>query len=91
MADQNTAKETLLNFAATYESLIGSNETVAFLQLLTEFAKTNPTVVLELREEVIRDPESFIDMIRPESIMKFKGIISAVKSGGLSALMSELI
>lgn len=90
MSDQNTAKQTLIDFATTFENLIGSQETVELLKVATDFAKENPTTVLELREEIIKDPESFKDMMRPQSISKIKGIISAVKSGGLSALMGEL-
>lgn len=91
MADKTTAQQTLIKFAEKYENLIGSQETLVLLQFLTEFAQKNEVTILELKTEIEKDPETFIDMFRPESILKFKGIITAVKSGGISALMEHLM
>lgn len=85
------AKAILAEFAQTFDGLIGSDEFVIMLKFLIDFAKNNPTVVLELKEEVIKDPAAFLDIIHPESIMKFKSIIQAVKTGGIEALLSEFI
>lgn len=90
MADKQTAQATLLKFAQTYDELIGSEETLVLLQFLTGFAERNATTVLELTEEVKKNPDAFLDMVTPESIMKFKAIIAAAKSGGIGAIMAAL-
>lgn len=82
------AKTILLAFAKAYEEVLGTDDFLALMERLTEFAKTETGAVLELQKEVNQNPQLFSDLLTEKSISEFKDLIVAAKSGNILGLLS---
>ena len=80
MKSEQELKDSLLNFAKTFASVIGTDETCSFLDTLTEFAQKNPETVLEIKQFVESDPKWIAELMTKEGIKNVKNTITMVKN-----------
>ncbi|TDE15292.1 hypothetical protein [Dyadobacter psychrotolerans] len=85
MKTEQELKESLLRFVQTSATVIGTDETCAMLDSMTEFIQTNPETVVELKQFVESEPKMIAELMTKKGITEAKKVLSMVKNMNIFA------
>ena len=85
MKTEQELKESLLNFAKTMATVIGTDETCTMLDSVTKFAQEHPETVVEIKDFVESEPKMIAELMTKKGIQDAKKVLSMVKNMNIFA------